>query len=348
MLAQDYLTLRLVRLKGAEEWSHKREGISIFFPKSGFGTYSYNSSPQRIGSGDVLVTNGVSNFRLASSGATDLIFWCFSIRLDHLYPLFASLEISMLESVAQSFSSPKLYLSNSPLAKQCNRLVEDTPPQFNLDHRSQLLRVACVILAEEIKTAHQRRVGALGVEAHLVQIFEQLTAEELLSISVGEMAARFKCSRRHLNRLFHQYFGFSVAALRMEMRLLKAVSILRDANAKIINVAEQCGFNHLGLFNTCFKRRFGASPGQWRKLTMRGDAQVTPSLKNDSVCPLESKGLCPRTTGVSDAHSPVETATRLLEAAKKVGDMPNAGSKSVATGSVARKTGLNSSHNQPS
>ncbi len=49
------------------------------------------------------------------------------------------------------------------------------------------------------------------------------------------------------------------------MRLLKAVSLLVDPDAKIIHVAEKCGFNHLGLFNTCFKKRFGSSPGQWRK-----------------------------------------------------------------------------------
>jgi hypothetical protein len=30
-------------------------------------------------------------------------------------------------------------------------------------------------------------------------------------------------------------------------------------------VADQCGFNHLGLFNTCFKKRFGTTPGQWRQ-----------------------------------------------------------------------------------
>ena len=51
----------------------------------------------------------------------------------------------------------------------------------------------------------------------------------------------------------------------MELRLLKAVTLLRNPTAKIITVAEQCGFNHLGLFNICFKRRFGQSPGQWRK-----------------------------------------------------------------------------------
>jgi AraC-like DNA-binding protein len=99
----------------------------------------------------------------------------------------------------------------------------------------------------------------------MVQVFEKLSASELINLSVGELADRFNCSRRHLNRLFHQHFGVSVAALRMEMRMLKAISLLRDAGVKIIDVAEQCGFNHLGLFNTCFKRRFGTSPGRWRK-----------------------------------------------------------------------------------
>jgi AraC-like DNA-binding protein len=107
------------------------------------------------------------------------------------------------------------------------------------------------------------------------------------------LAEKFSCSRRHLNRLFHQHFGISVASLRMEMRLLKAMSLLRDPDAKIINVAEQCGFNHLGLFNTCFKRRFGASPGQWRKSAI--EAESKPALKSDDrpACPLHVNGLCP-------------------------------------------------------
>ena len=354
MLAQDYLTLRLVRLKGADEWSHQREGLSILFPKSGAGTYHSNSNSttgQRIGAGDVLVMNGASNFRLAAGSGADLVFWCFSVRLDHLYPLFASLEISLLESVAETFGSPKLFPAALPLAKQCHRLVEDTPPQFNLDHRSQLLRVASVILTEEFKVAHERRTGVMGVEAHLVQVFEQLTAEELLTISVGDLAAKFNCSRRHLNRLFHQYFGFSVAALRMEMRLLKAVSVLRDANAKIINVAEQCGFNHLGLFNTCFKRRFGASPGQWRKSMIQGGNPPSRAVEDNSVCPLHSKGLCPRTSELNGSQFPAATATSLLQSAgKALGKLPPANAKGAAKARAAspRGGGSRGQNGQPS
>ena len=127
----------------------------------------------------------------------------------------------------------------------------------------------------------------------MVQVFEKLSASELINLSVSELADRFSCSRRHLNRLFHQHFGISVAALRMEMRLLKAVSLLRVADAKVIHVAEQCGFNHLGLFNTCFKRRFGSSPGQWRKSNIQTLSALASDQEDKSICPLHQSGLCP-------------------------------------------------------
>jgi AraC-like DNA-binding protein len=144
-------------------------------------------------------------------------------------------------------------------------LLAEAPPQFNLDHRTHILRIASPVLSCEFNHAHAQRYGFVRPEEHLTQVFEQLSTDEILNLSLSELANRFSCGRRHLNRLFHQHFGLSVTRLRMEMRLLKAVSLLRDPAAKVINVAGQCGFNHLGLFNTCFKRRFGVSPGLWRK-----------------------------------------------------------------------------------
>jgi AraC-like DNA-binding protein len=97
------------------------------------------------------------------------------------------------------------------------------------------------------------------------RVFQSLSETDFLSLSVPELAARFGCSRRHLTRLFHQFFGSSIAEFRMELRLMKVASLLRNPNVKIINIAEQCGFNQLGHFNSCFKRRFGVSPARWRK-----------------------------------------------------------------------------------
>ena len=49
------------------------------------------------------------------------------------------------------------------------------------------------------------------------------------------------------------------------MRLMKALSLLRDPELRVFNVAKECGFNRLNHFTTCFKKRFGKTPGEWRK-----------------------------------------------------------------------------------
>jgi len=266
MLAQEYLILRLIRLRVHEEWTHKGAGLALIFPKGGAGSYISGTVNHRIGPGDALVVDGAAGGKLCPHDRADdkgeIAFWTFSVCLEHLFPLFAGHEISMLQSVSELFKGAKVYPAQSAVAKECHKVLSEVSPRFDLEHRSQLLRGVAAILAEEFKSAQTQRIGFVRVEEHMIQVFENLSSRELLTSSVGELAGKFGCSRRHLNRLFHQHFGFSVAALRMEMRLLKAVSLLREPDAKVINIAEQCGFNHLGLFNTCFKRRFGNSPGQ--------------------------------------------------------------------------------------
>src|ERR1017187_9117715 len=275
MLSQEHLTLRLVRLKPSEKWIHREKGLSFVFPKEGGGKYVSKAVTQRLVPGDVLVLNGTPEDEggLCADEGGELVFWYFVAHFEHLFPLFASNEICLLQNVIEGFKRTKLYEASSPLAGECHRLLAQVPPQFNLDHRSRLLRVVADILSVEFKNAQPYRVGFVRAEEHMVQVFEKLSAHQLLSLSVGELAARFGCSKRHLNRLFHQHFGYCVAAMRMEMRLLKAASLLRDPDSKVINVAEQCEFNHLGLFNTYFKRRFDITPGQWRKMSAQAEDQ---------------------------------------------------------------------------
>jgi AraC-like DNA-binding protein len=293
VLAENHLILQLIRLKAPEEWVNRREGLCFLFLRGGAGKCSAGTAVHRLGPGDVLVLNGVVGGKLGALDHGDLVFSCFSLCFEHLFPLIAAGEISLVQNVTEALKGVKVYPASSAAALECHRLLQDVPPQFNLDHRSQLLRVASVILSLEFKSAQPQRVGFVRSDEHMVQVFEALSSAELLSLSVGELAERFGCSRRHLNRLFHQHFGISVSALRMEMRLLKAASLLRNPDAKVINVAEACGFNHLGLFNTCFKKRFGTSPGHWRKGPMKVE-NYPPTVRsvNDS-CSMRANGLCP-------------------------------------------------------
>ncbi len=317
MFADDHLTLRLVRLKGTEKWQPSGPGLCFLFIRGGTGKYAAEPVSQRVSRGDVLVLSGTAVGRIGPAGAGELAFSCFSANVEHMFPLFSLNEISLLQNVVESFKGMKLYSAGSPLAVECHLLVGSVPPQFNLDHRSHLLRVVAALLSEEFKSLHLQRRGAgfVSMEEHLLQVFEKLSAEDLLNRSAGELAEKFGCSRRHLNRLFHQHFGFSIAALRMEMRMLKAISLLRESTAKVINVAERCGFNHLGLFNTCFKRRFGASPGQWRNLAAQALPAAATNDADHSQCPLNTNGLCPMLGGPNIAGTAGPRQSQLRSAA---------------------------------
>lgn len=156
----------------------------------------------------------------------------------------------------------------------------------------------------------------------MLHVFEELSATELLTLSVGNMAHKFGCSRRHLNRLFHQHFGCSVASLRMEVRLLKSLALLRDPSVKVINVAEQCGFNHLGFFNACFKKRFGNTPGQWRKGGANGGGTVSDLDVGHPSCPMHAHGLCPWTPK-SDERIATALKTTLVQKLTHLSDPAN-------------------------
>lgn len=292
MFSQEHLALRRVRLRASGKWTGPAHGLAFVFPNGGQGRFVSAAGTHRLCPGDILVLNGAPGGSLFADGGGDLTFWFFAARLEHLFPLFAGGEISRLPGLAESFKVPRHHHSSSPLARECHQLLADTPPRFSLVHRGQLLRVIAALLAEQFKSVPRSVAGFVRAGEHMVQVFEQLSADELAGLSVGELSARFGCSKRQLNRLFRRHFGFSVAAMRMEMRLLKAVSLLRDPDAKIINVAEQCGFHHLGQFNTCFKRRFGASPTQYRKTLAPAESPPGQPDPRGPVCPLRSHGFC--------------------------------------------------------
>lgn len=287
-----HLTLELVRIKSPEERAISSNGLSFVFPKKGVGKYLSGPVVRTLFPGDVVVFSGTKAARICATDTLETLFWIFSASLEHLFPLLGSNEICRLQQIENAFQLPKCYPAATPLASECHRLLAEVPTRFDLGHRVQLLRVAAVILAAEFKTLCVRHDGYVGVEEHITQVFDTLSVADISSLSVGELANRFGCSRRHLNRLFHRHFGFSVSGLRMEMRLLKAVSLLRDPAKKVINVAEECGFNHLGLFNTCFKRRFNTTPGLWRKKAAAHDG-IPEAVFDDPACRIRALGLCP-------------------------------------------------------
>ena len=298
----EHLRLRTVSLQGAAYWSVQRDAVYLVFPQDGAGECLFSGASQRLEAGDVLALHPASGARVRAASGGQLTLQSFSLRFEHLFPLFSASEICLLPRASHWFRSPNYHVATSPVALRCRKWLNELPPDYSLNYRTLLLRVAAAVLESKLMKHHLRRENSVTTDDRLVQVLQRLSADEIISLPVDELAARFGCSRRHLYRVFQGQFACSIAALKMETRLIKAVWLLRDSEAKIINVAADCGFHHLGFFNDCFRRRFGSSPSHWRRT--EGDRELahsreTASPANGIIAP--SLGvLCPycRGTGI--------------------------------------------------
>ncbi len=83
--------------------------------------------------------------------------------------------------------------------------------------------------------------------------------------SLADLADRLGVTDRHLRRLFSQHLGKSPMEVKQENRLGLAVTLLKEPDATIPDVAYASGFGSLRRFNDAFKGAFGLTPTEWRE-----------------------------------------------------------------------------------
>jgi AraC-like DNA-binding protein len=289
--------LRAIRLQVGHEWSPKRvasgEGLTFVVPTRGSGQYRSGRGTQTLLAEGLLVIGAAADGQLTPREGEPLAAVWFSVGLEQIFPLLSAWEMCLLPSVAAGFNQGRLYPAASALAIQCHVQLRDVPPRHGLEQRSRLLGIVAAVLSEAFEEGSATAGRSGRPEAHLREVLDRLSVDDLLLLPVEALAVRFGCSRRHLCRQFQRHFGRSVLALRMEMRLLHACSVLRDPQVKVIHVAEQCGFGNLGFFNMVFRRRFGASPGQWRRRMQGQESEAVRSIALSPDCRFQAGGLCP-------------------------------------------------------
>jgi AraC-like DNA-binding protein len=121
-------------------------------------------------------------------------------------------------------------------------------------------------------------LGAQGDSAHIARLRGLRAArlrEIITEISAGfadpafserRVAIKLGVSPRYIQDVLHDT-GVSFTERLLEKRLQRASMMLADPRhdrLKIIDVATACGFNEVSHFNRQFRRRFGASPTQYR------------------------------------------------------------------------------------
>jgi AraC-like DNA-binding protein len=110
-----------------------------------------------------------------------------------------------------------------------------------------------------IKKTLQKKFEMMeSLRLHLVENYQKpQSLEDLVKI--------FPVDKSYLCRLFKDYMGKSIFDYLLEVRLQKAMWLLKSTSDKILYIAMQSGFTDLAYFNRQFKKRQKISPSQYRQ-----------------------------------------------------------------------------------
>jgi AraC-like DNA-binding protein len=83
-------------------------------------------------------------------------------------------------------------------------------------------------------------------------------------LTVERAAENCGLSASHFMRWFRQMTGSSFITYLNERRLSVAAQMLLESDDNILNIAQSVGFESLSNFNRQFKKRYGATPSEYR------------------------------------------------------------------------------------
>jgi transcriptional regulator GlxA family with amidase domain len=88
-------------------------------------------------------------------------------------------------------------------------------------------------------------------------------------ISVEELAAIAKMSKRNFQRLFMKSYRLSPMEYLMKIRLEKSRELLKSSDRDVAEVAAESGFQANSYFSMQFKKAFGISPKRYRSIVCK-------------------------------------------------------------------------------
>lgn len=113
--------------------------------------------------------------------------------------------------------------------------------------------------------------GALPIKIKDKKFLKDLVEEVEKNIdnqkfSVDELASNMNLSRSHLYSKVHSASGLSPKSLIRNIRLEKALVLLKEGNYNVSEISYQMGFGSPTYFNKCFHDYFGFPPGELHKI----------------------------------------------------------------------------------
>lgn len=157
------------------------------------------------------------------------------------------------------------------------------PPGFAADNSGTVYRVLQDILYEAARQPYGyrdmlcvklnelywqilRNENAAAEEKNFDYIINYITENVHEKFSLADCARQLHISYDHFRHVFKKLTGYSPQQFRIKQRLLASEKLLISSQLNCTEIACRCGFSTSAQYAALFKREYGLSPLQFRRL----------------------------------------------------------------------------------
>jgi AraC-like DNA-binding protein len=220
--------------------------------------------------GDVLVVGPEVDGVLRASQIGPGFLHFFYFQPEHLVGLMSLSERLSLEAFAQT-AQTRIIPAGTPVAREVADLVGSVARRRSFFYRCRMLHLVAMIFGDALPEESESRTNVSTTLQRFEALIARIPDADLINYSSEKLAEMCGCSLRHFRRMFRKQFKTSIRAKQTELRLEKARQLLAETDDKIHAIAADSGYRHLGFFNAMFKKRFGVTPREWRRLSRQSE-----------------------------------------------------------------------------
>lgn len=157
-----------------------------------------------------------------------------------------------------------MYGSAGPRCEHVFRELYESAPYSDIDFL-RLKAVELLMLLSRIPHETEPLPYSSSKQAELIcHIRDHLITNRDGYVSLAQLAAEHKMSVSHLQKIFKQAYGVPIYHYVKEYRLEQAaVELVRSQNS-VTEIAQNAGYDNTSKFSACFKKRYGATPSEYR------------------------------------------------------------------------------------
>lgn len=162
-----------------------------------------------------------------------------------------------------SFSSA----CQSIVEKKLLRMLEiytKEEPYYGVELKSELLSLIVVIMRDyETRVDTDYTLNRYRDDIDRAIEYINNNYRERIYLSQGACVANMSVS--YFSYFFREITGKSFISFVNDVRLEKAIELMADTKKSLSDVCEESGINDMSYFNRLFRKKFGISPGKYRK-----------------------------------------------------------------------------------